>query len=382
MTAKKTVAASAFSLLWLPQVLRDAGLTVVEVPGWKNRGHGDEGKVLGVLCHHTCGPLHGDLPDLNVLVDGRPDLGGPLCNLGLGRNGTYYMIAAGKAWHAGAGLWQGVRDGNAHFIGIEAENTGETKGARADTWPAVQMDAYRRGVAAILKHIGAASIMCAGHKEYALPHGRKDDPDFDMEKFRADVATLMAGGQVETPLSEVADFELQAVQQRLKDLGYAEVGIPNGKPGSRTVGALSAFQSHEGLPVTGLYDDATKARLAVAEPREVSDDRANATVDDLRAAGSQTVAAADNGSVIAKLLALLGLGGGATKLGVVDQAQQAVGQLSTMGKVIEGAKEGVAAIAPYWPAFALAIGVYLTWNYRTIIMRRLADHISGVHAGR
>jgi hypothetical protein len=184
---------TTFSLLWLPQVLRDAGLTVIEVPGWQNRGHGDEGRVLGVLCHHTCGPLHGDLPDLNVLVNGRPDLGGPLCNLGLGRTGTYYMIAAGKGWHAGAGNWQGVTDGNAHLIGIEAENAGtnDAHGAPTDPWPEVQMDAYRRGVAAILKHIGSPPIMCAGHKEYALPHGRKDDPNFDMNAFRADVAALM-----------------------------------------------------------------------------------------------------------------------------------------------------------------------------------------------
>lgn len=194
----------SFSLLWLPQVLRAAGLTVHEVPGWQNRGHGDEGKVLGVLCHHTCGPLHGDLPDLNVLIDGRPDLGGPLCNLGLGRSGDYWMIAAGKGWHAGAGNWQGVTDGNSHLIGIEAENTGETHGARADVWPDVQMDAYRRGCAAILTHIGAKPIMCAGHKEYALPHGRKDDPDFDMVKFRADVAAIMGVPHPVTPPAPVA----------------------------------------------------------------------------------------------------------------------------------------------------------------------------------
>ena len=182
-----------FSLLWLPDVLRAAGLTVNEVPGWQNRGHGDEGKVLGVLCHHTCGPLHGDLPDLNVLIDGRPDLGGPLCNLGLGRSGQYWMIAAGKGWHAGRGIWQGVTDGNAHFIGIEAENIGTSNkdGSPQEPWPGVQMDAYRRGCAAILTHIGAPPAMCAGHKEYALPKGRKDDPNFDMVKFRADIAMLM-----------------------------------------------------------------------------------------------------------------------------------------------------------------------------------------------
>jgi len=182
-----------FSLLWLPQVLKDAGLRVIEVPGWQNRGHGDEGTVLGVLCHHTCGPLHGDLPDLNVLIDGRPDLGGPLCNLGLGRSGTFYIIAAGKGWHAGRGQWQGITDGNAHLVGIEAENIGTSNadGSPKEPWPAVQMDAYKRGCAAILKHVGAKPIMCAGHKEYALPHGRKDDPNFDMNAFRNDVAALM-----------------------------------------------------------------------------------------------------------------------------------------------------------------------------------------------
>lgn len=176
-----------YSLGWLPKVLRDAGLEVVEHPGWQSRGHGDMGKVQGVLCHHTAGPLKGDIPTLSILVNGRPDLGGPLCNLGLSRSGKFYMIAAGKGWHAGAGNWQGVTDGNSHFIGIEAENTGLSN----DPWPDVQMDAYARGCAAILRHIGAQTIMAVGHKEYALPKGRKSDPSFDIPAFRARVAKFM-----------------------------------------------------------------------------------------------------------------------------------------------------------------------------------------------
>lgn len=177
-----------FSLTWLPQILRAWGLNVVETPGWQTRGHGDMGEVKGVLLHHTNGALHGNMPSLQVLIDGRPDLAGPLSQLGLGRDGTYYIVCAGKGWHAGAGAWHGITDGNGHMIGIEAENVGDA----SDPWPSVQMDAYRRGVAAILTHIGASAIMCAGHKEYALPAGRKDDPDFDMNKFRADVAAIIA----------------------------------------------------------------------------------------------------------------------------------------------------------------------------------------------
>jgi hypothetical protein len=203
-----------YSLLWLPGVLRDAGLEVLEHAGWQTRGHGDMGAVQGVLCHHTCGPLKGDLPDVSVLVDGRPDLGGPLCNLGLGRSGKVYMIAAGKGWHACAGNWLGVKDGNSHLIGIEAENTGETKGARADTWPAVQMDAYKRTCAAIMKHVGGTSAMVAGHKEYALPHGRKDDPNFDMQAFRTDVAKIMGETAAAKPVTRSGVVNIDGLNVR------------------------------------------------------------------------------------------------------------------------------------------------------------------------
>ncbi len=181
----------AYTLLWLADVLRAAGLKVEEVAGWKTRGHGNVGTVKGILCHHTAGDKNGNMPSLDEVTRGRSDLAGPLCNLGLGRDGTFYVVAAGKAWHAGRGVWQGVVNGNSQLIGIEAENTGYTKGPNAEPWPEVQLDAYARGCAALLKHIKAKPIMCAGHKEYALPKGRKVDPTFDMDAFRARVAKLM-----------------------------------------------------------------------------------------------------------------------------------------------------------------------------------------------
>jgi hypothetical protein len=58
----------------------------------------------------------------------------------------------------------------------------------------VQVDAYHRGVAAILKKIGAGANMCSGHKEYALPAGRKIDPTLDMNEFRQRVSALMRHG--------------------------------------------------------------------------------------------------------------------------------------------------------------------------------------------
>jgi peptidoglycan hydrolase-like protein with peptidoglycan-binding domain len=185
-----------YSLTWLPDVLHSAGLKVAEVAGWRTRGHGDVGAIRGVICHHTGGAdaSHGVMPTLHTLVNGRegdaktPPLSGPLAQLGLARDGTYYVVAAGRANHAGPGSWRGCTTGNTSFIGIEAENTG-----RGEPWPDVQIDAYRRGAAAILKRIGAGADDCCGHKEYALPKGRKNDPTLDMDQFRAAVAAIMDG---------------------------------------------------------------------------------------------------------------------------------------------------------------------------------------------
>jgi hypothetical protein len=168
----------AYSLVWLPDALRAAGLAVAEVAGWRERGVGDVGAIAGVLCHHTACAAPGNMPSLRLLMEGRKDLRGPLAQLGLGRDGTYYMIAAGKAHHAGKGTWRGVSQGNEHFIGIEAEHSG----CAAEAWPQAQRRAYERGVAAILKHAGLDAESCAGHKEYAPL--RKIDPCFDMHVFR------------------------------------------------------------------------------------------------------------------------------------------------------------------------------------------------------
>ena len=213
-----------YSLTWLPGVLRAAGLKVVEESGWQNRGHGDMGTVQGILCHHTCGPKDGDIKDIGVLINGRPDLAGPLCHLGLARSGTFHIVAAGKAWHAGRGFWRGVDDGNSHLIGIEAENTGETTGPRADPWPDAQMEAYARGCAAILKHVSAPAEMCAGHKEYALPKGRKDDPSFAMEMFRGLVRQHM--GAVQPAPAKVATVTIDNLNFRAEpSISGAIIGV-------------------------------------------------------------------------------------------------------------------------------------------------------------
>jgi N-acetylmuramoyl-L-alanine amidase/Putative peptidoglycan binding domain len=249
----------AYSLTWLAQVLKAAGLKVAEQPGWENRGRGPMGTVRGVICHHTAGPKAGIMPSLKVITQGRSDLPGPLCQLGLGRDGTWFVVAAGRANHAGGGSWKGITTGNSSFIGIEAENMGTA----ADPWPAVQMDSYKRGVAAILKKLGADESMCAGHKEYALPKGRKSDPSFDMNDFRKGVAAILGGRAPIPPPIAAKDSSDRPTLRRgaagdLVKIIQAMVGVADdGAFGGKTEAAVRAFQSDRGLVPDGIVGPGT-----------------------------------------------------------------------------------------------------------------------------
>lgn len=118
----------------LADVLRRAGLTVIETPGWKTRGWAGRqfaGSPKGVLWHHTATTsarrYSTGSPTLNMLIGGRSDLPGPLCNVAFGRGGEVYVVAAGWANHAGRGgpIGSVPRDqGNTWLIGIEMESSG------------------------------------------------------------------------------------------------------------------------------------------------------------------------------------------------------------------------------------------------------------------
>lgn len=256
----------SFSLTWLPQVLGEAGLKVALVPGWESRGRAEMGVVRGVMCHTTVGPRQGNMPSLQVLIDGRPDLQGPLAQLGLGRDGTYYVIAAGRCNHAGAGQWQGITTGNSSFIGIEAENTGRGD----EPWPAIQIAAYQRGAAAILRRIGAGPDFCAGHKEYALPAGRKVDPDLDMNDFRRAISQLLGAGLPPPeliPAQEIGKQDPRPTLRRgttselVKRVQAAVGAKSDGVFGARTEAAVRDFQRVRGLVPDGIVGPKTWAAM-------------------------------------------------------------------------------------------------------------------------
>jgi hypothetical protein len=192
----------------LATVLRDAGLEVVELDGWKSRARGSGGYDAGapsvVMVHHTASPPSSS---------GRPDAeycalyddDAPLSNLCLDRDGIWWILAAGATNTNGAGgpLYGVPKDAmNTAAIGVEAN------GGLGDPWPERQTSSYVAGVAALRRAYGIADV--AGHFEWAPT--RKVDPagpspwcsssaSWDMNAFRADVDRYLTEG-TDMPLSD------------------------------------------------------------------------------------------------------------------------------------------------------------------------------------
>lgn len=196
---------------WLVDAARLTGYPVVEVPGWQQRGHGGLSAVEGVVAHHTAGPAPGDMPSLAVVRDGRADLRGPLAQLGLGRSGTIYVIAAGLCYHAGKSQWAGMTSLNARYLGIEAESVGD-----GSDWTPEQLDAYPRLAAALLHYMRRDAGRLASHAEVALPAGRKIDPaGIDMRQMRATVTRMLGAPLQRIPRGSTDGDTMTPDQARL-----------------------------------------------------------------------------------------------------------------------------------------------------------------------
>lgn len=119
----------------MADAFRAAGLSVIETEGWKNRGRPASVGAFNprgpVTVHHTGTrtTIANPGPTLRVLIEGRPDLPGPLCHWTTRRDGVVVMVAAGRANHAGRiyaatpGMPDGG-DGNTFALGNEVDIDG------------------------------------------------------------------------------------------------------------------------------------------------------------------------------------------------------------------------------------------------------------------
>jgi hypothetical protein len=177
---------------WLGDVLRAAGLGVVEEGDWRNRMRAGSFEPIGVLWHHTAATSSAGnpAPALAVVINGRSDLAGPLCHALVDYFGTFHLISAGRANHAGASRGSGpipVGDGNTMLIGWEIDYNGETQAMTA-----AQYSASVLATAAVLRRLGRDASYARGHRETSTES--KPDPAFvNLDAMRADVAAQLTG---------------------------------------------------------------------------------------------------------------------------------------------------------------------------------------------
>ena len=178
------------------------GLRVVEISGWTTRGRSATFAPRFTIEHHTAASV--DIT--NMLINGRPDLNGPLCNFELRKDGTVGLLAAGRANHAGV-----ASVSSSESYGIEATGPIPTGNTGVKAFP--NYGAYVKLVAAICQHHGWGMDRVKAHKEITP---RKIDPVFNMAVFRDDVAAAMQGQPPEEDdMTPEQAKQLEAIYQAL-----------------------------------------------------------------------------------------------------------------------------------------------------------------------
>ena len=205
--------------LGLPDALARAGLRVETIPGWQTRGASTL-HPRGAVAHWTAGPRNSTTrPSLNICVNGRSGLPGPLCNVYLARDGVAVVVAAGTANHAGVGGWRGL-SGNSTVFGTEAECGGD------GDWAPAQRTAYPKVNAAYCRLGGFGPDMVCGHHEWA-PTRKVDIRDWPMPAMRTQVAALLA-----TPAAQTVEEDLP-----LNDADLAKIrAIVDAATANRSIG--------------------------------------------------------------------------------------------------------------------------------------------------
>ncbi len=202
------------------EALKDWGLVVHEVSGWRTRGSSSFDPHGHVIHHDVVPDQPGNQDHIpSIIVNGRPDLAGPLANFWLERDGDVHLCAAGTANHAGEGNWNGLNE-NREVFGTEMNNLG----VPSDPWPDVQLEAMARLAACTADYSGFPVANVCGHKEWA-PTRKIDPHTIDMGAFRTHVSLeekeALTVGQVQD-INEVTRKQGQKTRKLIRDLYRAE----------------------------------------------------------------------------------------------------------------------------------------------------------------
>jgi len=159
---------------------------------------------------------------------------------------------------------------------------------------------------------------------------------------------------------------IMAVQRRLRDLGYHEVGTLDGMVGPRTRAAVLAFRSDNGLPLTPDIDVALTEALEEAEPRPVSEVRAQGHPPKSRilTAANAQLAAGTAGGLLSTAAAVGP---------VIEQTEEARG-LTERAANLFSLNTFMAEWMPWITIAVCAVVIVFAWRARAA---RISDHRTG-----
>ena len=145
-------------------------------------------------------------------------------------------------------------------------------------------------------------------------------------------------------------LSVAAVQRRLKDLGYHEVGQIDGAMGPRTRAAILAFRNDNDLALVPIIDVALTEALETAAPREIAPERASG------APAESRIVTASNAQIGLGVIGAAGSIGGqiAPALLEAEQARDMAGRVFTL----IGLESWLSNVLP-WIGAAVFVGVIL-----------------------
>lgn len=183
--AKKMVSSGKSFAAVRAAIAKDLYLTKPAViqapsPNYDSRAGVD---VDTIVLHHTASKSSAS--DLQAMRSASFDVSAHFL---VDRDGTIYQLVDEnkRAWHAGESQLHGVRtDVNSRSIGIEIVNDG-----RGQSFTSEQYAALNQLVPYLAAKFDVPSRNIVGHKEVAIPVGRKSDPapNFDFDRVLAAVA--------------------------------------------------------------------------------------------------------------------------------------------------------------------------------------------------
>jgi hypothetical protein len=147
---------------WLADVLREAGVPVIEQSGWQSRAQPGSFAPRGLIRHWDASSpsSHGAVEYMQSNI---------ACNISTCRGNsshgpTVHVIAAGRAYHAGTGQFGAfpTDQGNTYAVGHEVAHTVD------EPWADAQMDVVTAAERAILAYLHSdVNTEWCTHSEYA-----------------------------------------------------------------------------------------------------------------------------------------------------------------------------------------------------------------------